>query len=145
VTNSPNLDLVRSIYADWERGDFSRADWADPKVEFVMLDGPFPGKWLGLAGMAEVWREMLNAWKGYRVEAARYRTLGDENVLVLSHQTGHGKASGFDLAQMQTENATLFHITDDKVTRLVVYWDSARALADLGLEEEACRRRTSTG
>jgi hypothetical protein len=89
----------------------------------------------GLAGMAQGWREMLNAWKGYRVEAARYRTLDDERVLVLSRQTGHGKASGFDLGQMQTENATLFHITDGKVTRLVIYWDGGRALADLGLTE----------
>jgi ketosteroid isomerase-like protein len=132
---SENLDLVRSIYADWALGDFSRADWADPEIEFVMLDGPFPGKWPGLAGMAEGWREMLNAWKGYRVQAASYRTLDDERVLVLSHQTGHGTASGFDLGQMQTENATVFHIIDGKVTRLVVYWDGGRALADLGLEE----------
>ena len=132
---SENLDLVRSIYAAWERGDFSAANWADPEIEFVMLDGPFPGKWPGPAGMAQGWREMLNAWQGYRVEAARYRTLDDERVLVLSRQTGHGKASGFDLGQMQTENATLFHITDRKVTRLVIYWDGGRALADLGLTE----------
>ena len=85
--------------------------------------------------MTEGWREVLNAWKDYRVEAARYRTLDDERVLVLSHQTGHGKASGFDLGQMQTENATLFDITDGKVTRLVIYWDRDRALADLGLKE----------
>jgi len=132
---SQNLDLVRSIYAEWERGDFSSAEWADPEIQFVMLDGPFPGKWPGAAGMAEGWREVLNAWKGYRVEAARYRTLDDERVLVLSHQTGHGKASGLDLEKMQTENATVFHITDGKVTRLVIYWDGDRALADLGLEE----------
>jgi hypothetical protein len=132
---SENLDLVRSIYASWERGDFSAVEWADPEIEFVMLDGPFPGEWAGLTGMSEGWREVLNAWEGYRVEEARYRTLDHKRVLVLSHQTGRGKASGFDLGQMRTENGTLFHITDGKVTRLVIYWNGDRALADLGLEE----------
>ena len=37
-------------------------------------------------------------------------------------------------AQMRTESATLFHVRDGKVTRLVVYWDREPALTHLGLE-----------
>jgi ketosteroid isomerase-like protein len=131
-----NLDLVRSIFVAWERGDFSSADWAHPEVEFVIADGPAPGTWTGLAGMAQGEREFLSAWEEHRVEAEEYRELDDERVLVLVDYSGRGKTSGLEVGQMRAKGAGLFHVRGGKVTGLVVYFDRERALADLGLAPE---------
>jgi ketosteroid isomerase-like protein len=133
---SENLDLVRSIYADWERGDFSRTEWADPKIEFEQRAGLAPLTVHGVAAMAEAWREFLRAWADISTKADKYRELDSERVLVFGHYSGHGKLSGLELEDMRTDVAALVHIRDGKVTRLVLYADSKRALADLGLEGE---------
>jgi ketosteroid isomerase-like protein len=130
---SENLDLVRSIYADLERGDFSRADWADPEIEYVMVGGPEPGRGTGLAGMATGWGEVLSAWEDFRVEVDDYREVDDERVLALIRFRGRGKTSGLEIA---TTGAAMFQLRVGKVTRLVHYWDRDRALADLGLPPE---------
>ena len=134
---SANLDLVRSICADWERGDWSSIEWANPEIEFLFADGPTPGHWRGPAGMREGFLDFLRAWERLRVEPTDYRELDGERVLVLVQFSGRGKTSELDLAQMQPKNAALFHIGDGKVTKLVLYWDRDRAYADLGLERWA--------
>jgi ketosteroid isomerase-like protein len=132
---SENLDLVRSIFADWERGDFSAVEWADPEIKFVIGDGPLPGTWKGTDGMAEGFREWLSAWEDVRIKSDEYRKLDNERVLVLVCSSGRGKASGLDLAQMGGRGAAVFHVRDGKMTRLVLYADCDRAFADLGLAE----------
>jgi ketosteroid isomerase-like protein len=131
---SANLDLVRSIYADWERGDFSSVGWADPDIEYVVADGPDPGSWTGLAAMADVIRDQLKAWEDLRFTADEYRELAAERVLVLGHARGRGKRSGLELGQLRGERTHVFRVRNGKVTRLVSYRDRNRALADLGLE-----------
>jgi ketosteroid isomerase-like protein len=130
-----NVDLVRSIYADWERGDYSSTKWVHPEIEWVMVDGPSPGRWTGAAGMEPAWRDFLSAWNAFRSEVEEYRELDEERVLVLHHWSGRGKTSGLELGWMTAKAATMFHIRDGRVTRLLVYFDRERALADLGFSE----------
>ena len=132
--SSANLDLVRSLYADWERGDFfANADWAHAEIECVMVDGPTPGRGTGLTGMANVWRDVISAYEDFRVTAEEYLELDEQRVLVLVRFSGRGKTSGLELGQMHTRNASLLELDGNKVRRLVLYWDRDRAFADLGL------------
>jgi ketosteroid isomerase-like protein len=134
---SANLDLVRSIYAAWERGDFSSLEWAHPNIEFVIADGPDPGRWTGLARMADAFLDRVSVLAGFRVEANDYRELDDQTVLVLLHAVaGRGKASGLDVVKLRELGANLFRINAGTVTRLVVYLDGDRALTDIGLAAE---------
>jgi ketosteroid isomerase-like protein len=133
---SASLDLVRSIYAAWEGGDFSSTGWAHPEIEYVIADGPAPGRWTGLAGMAEGSRTFLSAWEEWRSEVDEYRELDSERVLVLHRPSGRAKASGLELTQMAAKAASLFQVRDGKVTRLVWYFDREHARDDLGLDSE---------
>ena len=130
---SANLELVRSIYADWERGDFSRADWADPQIEFTSTGSLEDGSWTGVTALADYWRRILSAWDDVCAEAQAYREIDSERVLVLTLSRGRGEASGVELGQTA---AYLFQIRNGKVMKLVQYWNRDRAFADLGLTPE---------
>jgi ketosteroid isomerase-like protein len=132
---SENVDIVRSIFVGWERGDFSSTRWAHPDLELVIADGPDPGRWLGMAASAEAWRNLLGAWENMRSEAEEYLAIDDEQVLVLAHFSGRGRRSGLELDQMGMNGAALFQVRHGKIIRHVVYLDRNRALADLGLAQ----------
>jgi ketosteroid isomerase-like protein len=128
-----NLGIVRSLYAAWERGDYTATGWAHREIEWVVADGPDPGTWRGVAGMAEGFRANMGVWQDVHAEVEEYRELDPERVLVLERRRARGKASGLELAQMRSDGAVLFHLRDGLVARLVFYWDRDRAFTDLGL------------
>ena len=132
---SENVALVRSIFAAWERGDYSSAAWAHPKIEFVIADGPAPGSWTGLVGIADGMREILSAYDNYRIMVEQYRELDDEHVLVVARRSGRGKTSRMEIEQLG-RGAVLFQVSDGKVDRLVAYFDCQHAFADLGLPQQ---------
>src|ERR1017187_4307786 len=127
---SANLDLVRSIYASIGRGDYSEADWADPRIEYVFADGLEPGTFMGRDGLAQAMRGLVGAIEGFRNEAEEYRELDAGRVLVLTRVSGRGKTSGVEVGDLGAE---VFEIRNGTVTKIVVYWERNRAFADLGL------------
>jgi GNAT superfamily N-acetyltransferase len=129
------VELVRSIAARWESGDYGADDWAAPEILFTVADGPAPGSWRGLIGMAEGWRSFLGSWESFRGVVEAVRAIDADRVLVLHGFRGRGKASGLQVEHLHA--ATVFHLNGEKVTRLVVYFDRSNALDDLGPPRDA--------
>jgi ketosteroid isomerase-like protein len=132
---SANVELIRSIFADWDRGDFTSAEWAHPEIEFVIADGPEPATRKGLAGLAEGWRGYLSALENLRIRAEDVREVDAECVLVLATGSGQFKRSGLDPG-LYPRTAGVFYVSGGKVTRFVIYFDRDRAFVDLGLPPE---------
>ncbi len=142
---SANLELVRSIYVPWARGDFSSTEWAHPEIELVVADGPTPGRCTGVANMGKLWGETLSPWAEFGTHPEGFRELDGDRVLVPTHNTGRGKSSGLELGDLRTTGANLFHLSDGMVTKLVLYFDRERAFAELGLDEHGDPREAGPG
>ncbi len=94
------------------------------------LDGPDPGTWSGIEGMEQVSRELLSAWRDWRIEAEEFIELDGDRVLVLTRRGGSGRKSGLQLSEPA---ANLLFIRDARVRRIAFYWHRERALAKLGI------------
>ncbi|HEX3511427.1 MAG TPA: nuclear transport factor 2 family protein [Solirubrobacteraceae bacterium] len=133
MKHSANLDLVRSIYSAWERGDFSASDWAAPGIEHADADGPLAGGTGSLDRLGRGVREFLSEWEDFRIHAEDFREIDGHRILVLDKRSGLSRTTGLQLRTVRTEGARVFHLSDGKVTRIVVYFDRHRAFADLGV------------
>jgi len=85
--------------------------------------------------MGQAWRDFLGDWDDFRTDAEEYRELDDERVVVFHRFRARSKSSGIKLETIGSRAASLFHVTNGSVTKLVLYADRDRALADLGLED----------
>jgi len=131
---SSNLDLVRSIYADWERGNFRSTEWADPEIEFVSVSPLETPRAKGLSEMASFVRDVFSQIADWSEVAEEYTELDANRVLVLNRFSGRGRASG--VTPPPARAARVFEIHNATDTRLTLYPDGDRALTDLGRAPE---------
>src|SRR4051794_23445827 len=127
-----NVQIVRSVYDDWARGDFSRGEVFDPEVEFDMVDWPEGSRSRGLDEMRRVWLAALSAWDDFRAEATDFIDAREGTVVVLNHVSGRGKGSG---AAVDADVASVWTLDGGKVVKLALYWDCDKALEAAGLRD----------
>ena len=128
-----NVEIVRRLYAEWEKGNFSPTEAFDPRVRVVWVD-PMLAQRSETIGLRETTRNMrgfLDAYDRLTATAERIVDAGD-SVVVVDSWHGRGKASGVEFAVRQ---GSVWTISDGKVTRLVNYRDPAEALKAAGVQE----------
>jgi ketosteroid isomerase-like protein len=123
-----NIEIVKRIYADWARGEYTSIDWADPEIEFS-VPGPEAAE-RGIEAMTRAWTGWLRAFKGLTVEATAFHDAGDK-VVVEQVFRGMGRESGIPLEEVPA--AVVLTLRDGKVIRLTGYTSVEAALADTGI------------
>ena len=128
-----NVEIVRRVYAEWEKGNFSTAEAFDPRVRVVWVDPMLAqrAETIGLRETTRNMREFLDVYEHLTARAERIVDAGDVVVAVVSWH-GSGKASGVEFA---VRHGSVWTISDGKVTRIENYRDPAEALEAAGLSE----------
>ena len=137
-----NVELVKGLYAT--RPPDLVAAFADE--EFVRLwesavgpllhpdfevTFPLQGTYRGVEGFKAAYRDWLQTWKAYRVEAERFIDAG-EQVVVFSKWGGRTKTGEVEVYQ---HGADVWTIREGKVRKIDVYGERAAALEAAGLSE----------
>ncbi len=126
-----NVEIVRTLFARWNEGDYSDTDWAAPDIAFVMKT-PGGGTSQGVEAMSESWRNFLRAWEEFQGVPQEVIEAGNQ-VLVLNEFGGRGSASGVPIKGMR--GAALFTFERGRVVRLALFTDWDEALEAAGLRE----------
>lgn len=130
-----NVEVVRRLYANWERGHLDTPEFFDPEVEHSRIGSELPGingTWRGFEEFGAAMASYLDALADLHIEAERIVDLGDDRVLVYARQTARGKTSGL---RFDREFGDVFTFRDGRILRYASYWDRADALEATGFSE----------
>jgi ketosteroid isomerase-like protein len=130
-----NVEVVRGIYAEWERGRFQAAlPLFDPEITFetFMPDATENIVVQGLEEIKAFMHDWFGQWRGYRVIGDDFRPVGSDQVFVAGRQAGVGFHSG---AEVESPGFTVWTFRAGKVIKLLAHYDRAQALKEVGLPE----------
>lgn len=129
------VELVQRLYDHWAQGDLRGQKAFDADITFSRI-GPsgtgLDGEFHGIDQLAHALTEWHQSWVDVRIRAERIIALEDDRVLVLSHHTGSGRASG---APLDRRMADIWTARDGRLIRWESYWSRTEALCAAGLSE----------
>ena len=126
---SENLDLVRSIFAAWERGDF--ASGIEPLAADIRYSAAQPEGQVRADGRTEMTRflrDFLALWDRYWIELHDLEERAPDRFLATATQCGQGKGSGAETS-MPAFIAIAFR--EREIVQLEFFYDRASAVSAL--------------
>jgi len=130
-----NIEIVRRIYAEWERGHMAAGvELFDSEIVFESFM-PDANERVVANGPEEVetfMREFLRHWRDYRLIGEEFREIGRDKVLVAGHQAATGRQSG---VAVESAMCSVWTFRNGSVVGLVFDPDSQTALEAAGLRE----------
>jgi ketosteroid isomerase-like protein len=130
-----NVEVVRGIYAELERGNFGAVlEVLAPDVEFVtfMPDSAREVTTNGTEELAVFMRDWFGQWERYRAIGDEFKQVGSNTVLVVGRQLGVGRGSG---VEVESPGHTVWTFREGRVVRLTAHYDREQAIAAAGLSE----------
>jgi ketosteroid isomerase-like protein len=130
-----NVEVVRRIYAEWERGHMAAGvELFDSEIVFQSFM-PDANERIVANGAGEIetfMREFLRDWRDYRLIGQEFRVIGKDKVLVAGRQAAVGRNSG---VAVEHSMCSVWTFRAGRVVGLVFDPDSQTALEAAGLSE----------
>jgi ketosteroid isomerase-like protein len=130
-----NLDVVRSSFAAWNRGDveaFAALYAQDAEWDMTRFSG-WPEDTRS-DSVKSFFEDMFTAFEGIQVEAERLVEVGSDQVFAYARMEARGKGSGVPVGSPAFWQ--LCTVRGGKILHVITYSDQAEALADAGLQEK---------
>jgi ketosteroid isomerase-like protein len=126
-----NVEIVRSIYAAWERDGFpTRSELLDPEIEYVNPVGAVePGTRRGLEAFHRAVQKVLEGWETWQMEPEAFESAGDQVAVVVRYRA-RGRESG---VEVEGRESALWTLRDGRVVRYAWFHGPADAFEAAGL------------
>ena len=127
-----NVEVVQSIYASLDRGDWDAAfRLADPDFEVTFQRGPNAGTHRGLDTIQAIIKDQREAFDSWTIEVERVFERGDQVVMVVK---SHLRPKGTD-AEFEIRNGHIWTIREGVAVSLRGFPNPKEALEAAGLRE----------